>query len=182
MCFEHGIGSITLRPGWKKETQMATTVMRVEHINPFIAAVNTTFRTMLGWEVRRGKPVIKQTRTAEHSVSGVIGLSGKAVGTVVLSFSTPVALKAASALLMEELSEINTEVLDAVGELTNMVAGAAKAQLEEYQLSVSLPNVVTGHNHIVHFPSTVTPIAIPFETDYGPFTLEVALAAVEGAG
>jgi chemotaxis protein CheX len=153
--------------------------MRVEHINPFIASVVNTFRTMLGWELRRGRPVLKQARTADHQISGVIGLSGKAVGTVVLSFSKEVALKAASALLLEELSEINTEVLDAVGELTNMVAGAAKAQLEEYELSVSLPNVVTGHNHMVHFPSTVTPVAIPFETEHGPFTLEIALAPVE---
>lgn len=158
---------------------MGHVAIRVEHINPFISAAVTTFRTMLGWELRRGKPVLKRTRTADHHVSGVIGLSGKAVGTVVLSFSETVALKAASALLLEEMSEINTEVLDAVGELTNMVAGAAKAQLEEYQLSVSLPNVVTGHQHMVHFPSTVTPISIPFETDYGPFTLEVALAPVE---
>ncbi|MCS7237406.1 MAG: chemotaxis protein CheX [Thermoguttaceae bacterium] len=158
---------------------MSNTAMRVEHINPFISAVLTTFRTMLGWELRRGKPVVKRVRTADHQVSGVIGLSGKAVGTVVLSFSEQVALKAASALLLEDLHEINTEVLDAVGELTNMVAGAAKAQLEEYQLSVSLPNVVTGHQHMVHFPSTVTPISIPFETEHGPFTLEVALAPQE---
>ncbi len=153
--------------------------IRVEHINPFISAVLTTFRTMLGWELQRGKPVLKRTRTADHQVSGVIGLSGKAVGTVVLSFSEAVALKAASALLLDEVREINTEVLDAVGELTNMVAGAAKAQLEEYQLSVSLPNVVTGHQHMVHFPSTITPISIPFETEFGPFTLEVALAPIE---
>ncbi len=152
--------------------------MRVEHINPFISALKKTFNTMLSWNPIRGKPVLKEARTADHQVSGVIGLSGKAVGTVVLSFSTPVALKAASAMLMTEAKTIDADVLDAVGELTNMVAGAAKAELEQYELMVSLPNVVTGENHMVHFPSTVTPISIPFETEYGPFTLEVALAPV----
>ncbi len=56
----------------------------------------------------------------------MIGLSGRAVGTVVLNFSEQVALKAASTMLMTDLTVLNEDALDAVGELTNMVA-AAKA-------------------------------------------------------
>jgi chemotaxis protein CheX len=81
-------------------------------------------------------------------------------------------------MLMTEATEINDDVLDAVGELTNMVAGAAKAELEEYELMVSLPNVITGRDHDVHFPSNVTPICVSFETDWGELTLEVGLATV----
>jgi chemotaxis protein CheX len=81
-------------------------------------------------------------------------------------------------MLMMEATEINNDVLDAVGELTNMVAGAAKAELEEFQLQVSLPNVVTGDAHEIHFPSNVTPLSISFETDWGPLALEVGLAPV----
>jgi chemotaxis protein CheX len=112
-----------------------------------------------------------------HEISGIIGLSGKAVGMVVLSLSEPLALKAASTMLMTETKEINDDVVDAVGELANMVAGAAKAELEEYELSVSLPSVVTGKNHEIRFPSNVTPICIPYETPWGPLMLEVGLVA-----
>lgn len=152
--------------------------MRVEYINPFIASLKNTFRTMLGCEARRGQLSIKKNGRAEHSISGVIGLSGKAVGTVVVSFSSAVALRAASTMLMTEATEVNHDVLDAVGELTNMVAGSAKAQLDQYNLMVSLPNVVTGQDHEIHFPSCVTPICIGFETDWGPLSLEVGLAPV----
>jgi chemotaxis protein CheX len=152
--------------------------MQVEHINPFIAALQNTFQTMLSCEARRGSLAVKQDRRAAHEVSGVIGLSGRAVGTVVVSFSTEVALKAASTMLMMEATRIDDDVVDAVGELTNMVAGAAKAELEEYELMVSLPNVVTGPAHEVHFPSEVTPICIAFDTDWGPIALEVGLTAV----
>lgn len=155
--------------------------MQVEYINPFIAALKNTFRTMLSCEARRGKVAVKQDSRAAHEISGVIGLSGRAVGTVVVSFSTQVALKAASTMLMMETTEVDDEVVDAVGELTNMVAGAAKAELEEYNLAVSLPNVITGPAHEVHFPSEVTPIAIAFDTDWGPVSLEVGLKAVEEA-
>jgi len=152
--------------------------MQVEYINPFVTSVKNTFGTMLGCQVRRGPLVLKQDHSPQHEVSGVIGLSGRAAGTVVLSFSAPLAIKAASILLMTELPQINDEVLDAVGELTNMVAGGAKAELEEYRLAVSLPNVITGKGHVVHFPSEVTPIGIPFETEWGPLTLEVGFAPV----
>ena len=152
--------------------------MQVEHINPFISAVINTFQTMLSCEARRGALAVKQDSRAAHEVSGVIGLSGKAVGTVVVSFSTPVALKAASTMLMMESTKIDDDVLDAVGELTNMVAGAAKAELEEFNMQVSLPNVITGPAHEVHFPSEVTPIGIAFDTDWGPLSLEVGLTPV----
>jgi chemotaxis protein CheX len=152
--------------------------MRVEHINPFISSLKNAFRTMLGCEARRGQLVLKRDARTEHFISGVIGLSGKAVGTVVVSFSKELALKAASAMLMAEATEVNDDVLDAVGELTNMVAGRAKSTLEEYEMMVSLPNVITGYGHEVHFPSNVTPISISFETDWGPLALEVGLVPV----
>ncbi len=152
--------------------------MRVEYINPFIVSLKNVLHTMLACEARRGAIALKPDNRATHAVSGVIGLSGKAVGTVVLSLSEAVALKAAATMLMAEATEINDDVLDAVGELTNMVAGRAKAELEEFELMVSLPSVITGLGHEIHFPSNVTPLSIAFDTDWGPLTLEVGLAPV----
>jgi chemotaxis protein CheX len=153
--------------------------MRAEYINPFIVALNDAFTTMLDCEVKRGQIALKGDCTAKYDVSGVIGLSGTAVGTVVLSLSDEVATSAASMLLMYEATEIDADVVDAVGELTNMVAGAAKAQLEEFSLNVSLPNVVTGRGHEIRFPSNVTPICVPFTTKWGDMCLEVGLTPVE---
>lgn len=149
--------------------------MRAEYINPFLSSLSTTFRTMLSIEVSRGEMWLKQDSAPLHEVSGVIGLSGKAVGSVVLSLSGELAKKAASHMLMTEIDEVNDDVTDAVGELANMVAGAAKAQLEELEMSVSLPNVITGTNYHVRFPSDVKPICIAFSTDWGPLVLEVGL-------
>lgn len=152
--------------------------MRVEYINPFVSSLRHTFHTMLSCEAHRGTIVLKKDNRSRHHISGVIGLSGKAVGTVVVSFSESVALKAASTMLLTEFTEINDDVLDAVGELTNIVAGGAKVELEEYALMSSLPNVITGSGHEVHFPSDVTPVSIPFDTDWGPLTLEVGFTEV----
>jgi len=66
-----------------------------------------------------------------------------------------------------------------VGELTNMIAGAAKAQLAHLELSISIPNIVTGPDHVVHYPTEVTPICILFESELGDFIIEVGFAKLD---
>ena len=149
--------------------------MQAEHINPFLKSVCSTFSTMMQCEARRGEMSLADVGVRKYPISGVIGLSGKAVGTVVINLSEEVALKGASAMLMMEMTELDDDVLDAVGEIANMVAGQAKAELEEYDLSVSLPNVVTGDNHDIRFPSDAKPLAVAFDTDFGPLELVVGL-------
>lgn len=149
--------------------------MKVEYINPFVTSTHSVFATMLGWEITRGAPFVKDSDQPHHDVSGVIGLSGKAKGTIVLSLDREVALAATEALLGERPAEIGEEVVDAVGELANMIAGGAKAQLEQLAMRVSLPSVITGKSHTVQFPSRATQIAIPFESEAGPLMVEFGL-------
>jgi chemotaxis protein CheX len=170
------MASIDLASSLLPEKDPAT--MRADYINPFIASLSHTFRTMLNCEIHRGPLQLKSQSALKFPISGVIGLSGKAVGTVVINLSEAVAIKAAAVMLMMDIEQIDEEVIDAVGEIANMVAGAAKAELAEYELSISLPNVVTGSQHDIRFPSNVTPICVPFETDFGPLVLEVGLATV----
>ena len=157
----------------KYRVPLMTQAVRVEFINPFIIAVSKTLETMVGCRVMREPPQIKKEKSALYPVSGIIGLSGAIVGTVVLTMSETLALKSASAMLMEEYAELNHDVFDAVGELTNVIAGNAKAQLEEYKLSLSLPNVIYGKDAELRFPERCQPISIPFQTDYGPMAIEI---------
>ena len=92
-----------------------------------------------------------------------------------LSLSREVALGATEAMLGEHHTEINADVVDVVGELTNMIAGSAKAKLEQFAMSISLPNVVIGKNHSVAFPTGVTPFGIPFTTKWGEVCIDVGL-------
>jgi chemotaxis protein CheX len=149
--------------------------VKVEYINPFIKATITVFRTMFNCELERGNPFLKGSSHPDHDISGMIGLTGKAVGTVVLSIDRDVALKAAESMLGERQQDLNADVVDAVGELTNMIAGNAKTDLEQFSMSLSLPSVITGKNHVVAFPSGMTPIGIPFESEWGNICVDVGL-------
>ena len=150
--------------------------MKAEYINPFLVSTISTFKTMLGCALTRGTPYVKNGSQPEHEVSSVIGLSGKAQGTVVLGLDREAAIRATEAMLQERPPEINGDVVDAIGELANIIAGGAKAQLEHLDLSVSLPSVISGKGHCIQFPTKVTPICIPFESDWGLITVEVGLS------
>jgi chemotaxis protein CheX len=145
-------------------------------INPIVTSTVTVFRTMAGCDVTCGKPFLVGDKRGAHDISGVIGLSGRAIGTVVLSLGEPVALRVTEAMLNELPPEIDSDVIDAVGELTNMIAGSAKAQLEYLKMSLSLPNVVVGHDHKIAFPGDVTPIGVPFDCPWGPLCVQFGLS------
>ena len=150
--------------------------MDLTYVDPFLAAAILTFDTMLGCKLQPRESFIAHGLQPEHDVSGVIGLSSqKARGTVVLSLSHEVALSATEAMVGERPTEINGEVADAVGELTNIIAGAAKAKLERLALNLSLPTIIVGKQHAMEFPQKVAPVCIPCDCPWGPVTVEVAL-------
>jgi chemotaxis protein CheX len=146
----------------------------VDYINPVIAGLEEVFQTMLNAKIERTGLGLMENNQALYPVSGIIGISGKGVGTVVLSMQPSVAIKAASIMMMDDtLKEINDDVLDAVGELTNMICGDAKAKLAQYQLSISLPNILCGENCWLHFPQHSSPISIPFKCPWGMLALQI---------
>lgn len=153
--------------------------MNVKYINPFLTSTVSVFETMMGCTLSRETPYIGRGSQPVHDVSGIIGLSGKAQGMVVLSLCREAALGITEVMLQERPESINSDVTDAVGELTNIIAGGAKGQMEHLELSVSLPTVITGHTHSIEFPSRVTPVCIPFQSDWGPVTVEFGLVEDE---
>ncbi len=152
--------------------------MKVEFINPFVTSAVTVFRKMLQCDLTRGEIYLKGHFQPDHEMSGVIGLSGGAIGTVVLSLSRAVAISATETMLGERPETLNSDVVDAIGEITNMIAGSAKADLEQFAMTLSLPNVIIGKNHTVTFPSGITPISIPFSCEWGSVCLDVGLCEV----
>ena len=149
--------------------------MRAEYINPFIEATVNVFGTMLGCKVERTGLELNESYAPNHEVTGIIGLSGKASGDIVLSFEKTLALSTTEALLGEPVETIGDDVVDAVGEITNMIAGNAKSHLEELEMTLALPTVIVGKNHSIRFPTKVRPIAIHFTSDWGGLTIEVGL-------
>ena len=146
--------------------------MDVRYINPFVLAVKTVFKTMLNLEVLVSKPVIKAKDSTTSDISAIIGLS--------LCFSKQVAVRVASTFAGTELSIYEpADLADALGELTNMVAGQAKAQLPQSSITISLPRVVLGDQHRVLESHASPVLLLPCDCSIGRFAVEVTLVTKE---
>ena len=148
--------------------------MDVKYINPFLVAVQNVFDTMLSLPFKLGKAHIKDDPLPLYEVSGIIGLSGDVTGSVVISLSRQIACQLASALSGENLTELNDDCIDAIGEITNMIAGNAKKDFPGDHNSLSIPNVVIGR-HKVAYPKGTPIIALPCETSAGRLAIDIAL-------
>ena len=148
--------------------------MDVKYINPFINAVKKLFNTMIDVPFKLGKPCLKQGNVPEYEISGIIGLSGTVSGCVVINLSKEIALQLVSALISEEITELDDDCTDAIGEIANIIAGNAKTDFPSQGTSISVPSVVIG-KHKVSYPSGLPIIAIPCITDKGELVIEVAL-------
>ena len=149
--------------------------MDVKLINPFINATLSVLETMAFITVTAGNPYVKKDNVAVGDVTGVLGLTGVANGTISVSFEEKCILTIVSNMFGETMEKLDDDISDAVGELTNMISGQARRELEQIGkvFKAAIPSVVTGKNHSIRHYSEGPKIAIPFSTEGGEFTIEV---------
>ena len=100
----------------------------VNIINPFITAIVNVFSTMMQMEIKRTSLALKKNDKLFGDITAVIGLAGSGSGSVMISFPAELAgFIVAKMLGCEPVSLNKLDVKDGIGEIVNMVAGAAKA-------------------------------------------------------
>ncbi|MDD5170334.1 MAG: chemotaxis protein CheX [Syntrophales bacterium] len=152
--------------------------MDAKFITAFLEATESVINTMAFIKPQPGRPYLKKDSMAQGDVSAVIGMTGSVQGSLAISFSGSCILKIVSNMLGEELTDITSDIKDAVGEITNMVSGVARQKLEAngYSVAAAIPTVVSGINHrIIHVLGGPS-IIIPFETDSGPFVIDICIS------
>ncbi|MDP2561498.1 chemotaxis protein CheX [Psychrobium sp. 1_MG-2023] len=150
--------------------------MNVDFINPFLDSLLNVLSTMASTTLKPGKPALKKNEVAHGDVSGLIGMVGpNTKGSLSISFEESLALQIMHRMLGESPSEINEEVTDMVGEITNMVTGGAKNLLgnKGYEFDMATPVVVSGKNHSISHMSDGTKIMIPFTSPDGNAVIEI---------
>lgn len=154
--------------------------MDVKLINPFLNGAKEVLQKMASVESTVGTPYIKQDDRATGDVSGVIGLTGDAIGSLAISFSESCICGIAGAMLSESFVQANQDVFDAVGEITNMISGVARTYLEKDTMTVwaGIPAVVFGKDHYVKHILKSPSIVIPFTTEYGSFFVDVCIKSI----
>ncbi|WP_017446193.1 chemotaxis protein CheX [Gayadomonas joobiniege] len=155
--------------------------MNADFVNPFLSAFVNVLSTMAMTEVKPDKPRIKKDEVARGDVSGLIGMVGpQTKGSFSVSFEENLALEVMGRMLGEKPNEVNEEVTDMVGEITNMVTGGAKRLLSEkgYEFDMATPVVVSGKGHTLTHKSEGPVMIMPFMSDAGAAHIEICFDKV----
>ncbi len=149
--------------------------MRVEFINPFLSSMLNVMSTMAKIELTPEKPKLKKNEVARGDVSGLIGMvSPETKGSLSITFDAPLALATMKGMVGEAPDEVNEEITDLVGEITNMVTGGAKRMLSEkgIEFNMATPIVVSGKQHTIHHKSKGPVVIISLKGDAGRAYIE----------
>lgn len=156
-----------------------------KYIQPFVDVCVNVFKDFIGAELIAGRPYFAdKTDLHEWDVSAIIGLTGEARGALVISMKTGLACNLTGMLTGAKHTGMDDEVVDAIGEIINIIAGNAKRGLEEsFRLVISLPTIVRGAGHTIQWPNDQARImCIPFKIfESDEFCLSVAIEASNGA-
>ncbi len=146
----------------------------IEVARPFIKAVVDVLRTMAGIDAVVGKPYTKNDNSAAGDVSAIVGVTGDKKGSISVTFTRSCAIALVKGMLGDDIQDVLQDTQDAVGEVTNMVSGQARAGLVDLGITLqgSTPTVIVGAGHTIRHISACTVIAIPFTTPHGNFTVE----------
>lgn len=150
--------------------------MNADFINPFLTSVQNVLSMMAQIELTPGKPQMKEDDVARGDVSGLIGMVGpQTKGSFSITFDESLALEIMKNMLGEKPSEINDDITDMVGEITNMVTGGAKRTLGEkgFEFEMASPVVVSGFNHSISHRSEGPKLIMPFTHAAGKAHIEI---------
>jgi len=154
------------------------------YVEPFVEVTINTFKEFVGMEVTPRHPHFLDTEEVfEWDVSAVIGLSGAVKGAIIVSMKTELAVKVTEMLTSEKHTEIDADVIDAIGEINNIISGNIKPKIPNGEkIVISIPTIIKGKEHSIAWPSKQTRIlCIPHKAfDNDIFHLMVAIEMQNG--
>jgi len=151
-----------------------------KYIQSIIKVCKSVFHDFCSTEVKAGEVfyLTKEKRDMGWDISGIIGLSGHISGAISISMKDNVAFQITKTLTGNDHKAFDADVIDATGEIINIIAGNSKKEFEEsFRTTISLPSIVQGKGHkIIWSSKNIRVICIPFSVfSDEEFFLSIAL-------
>ena len=141
-----------------------------------VDAAKEIFSTMIMMEISL-EETLDEHGPLKDTITAMIGLAGTRKGVLAIHFPFPVALAITSSFLMMDVTEINDDVHDAMGEIANMLGGNVKGILSEKgrDIDLSMPSTIAGSDYSFQSDKEVDKVILKFGTDKGSFMVELDL-------
>jgi chemotaxis protein CheX len=148
-------------------------------VKSVVSAARDVFNMMLGLEITPGEGYVEQIAPTEtERVVALIGLAGTWIGTGMVSCTPEFACRISSLMLMTECDAITEDVLDAMAEMSNMIFGNVKTELEGElgSLGLSIPTVIFGRNFATRSVGKQSWHVVPIHAGTDVMELKICLA------
>jgi chemotaxis protein CheX len=99
-------------------------------------------------------------------ITGMIGVHGKVSGFVTINMSEKMGIKLVGGLLQDTYTELTSQVVDAAGEITNLIVGGIKSSLAGSEwsfLDMTVPSVIVGQGFAINYAKGLQFICAAFE-------------------
>jgi len=161
-------------------------ITQADIVQAITASTLDVFTTMLAVDVVPAAPQAQPCAPANPTsgLIALIGLAGLWCGTGSISASGDLAARLASALLMSPCDSLNEDVLDAMGEIANMIIGNVKTSLEEKAgpMGLSTPTVIYGRDFQTRSARIHQWTVVPFLCGTESLYVQMCLAPNRDAG
>lgn len=149
--------------------------MKAEFINPFVASAFAVIETITGDHPKRGELSARAKMFKSQEITIVTGVTGGLQGQVLYGMSSQTALNVGSAMLGNEINELDELAISALAELANMISGNSTTRLAEagYVADITPPSVVQGSE--LRVLTVEAALIIPVITSFGVIEINVAL-------
>ena len=147
-----------------------------------IDATVDVFNTMLNSRLVVAEPLINQKPPRTHIVS-TIGFAGSANGLVTFGCSCEAARDITAGLLGLDPGEVESELADAIGEMTNMIAGSFRNRMAERKhlaeddtaWALTTPFSTIGRDFFTVYATGATRVVCPFRMGAHDLFVELVL-------
>lgn len=133
------------------------------------------FASMIFIEIVPEPSLEKGEAPIESNLCSLIGLAGDLKGILAIQCPKQVAMGITGAMLGMEVTELDDDTKDAIGEIANMVAGGLKEALAASgrKIELAIPTTVIGNEIRTSGLSGATRVTIPFLSPLGRFGVEL---------
>jgi len=131
------------------------------------------FSTMVMMEVADENPLQEPLISFHETLTSMVGLAGSHSGILAVHCPKALALRITSSMLGMEVTEIDDDVNDALGEIANMIGGDVKHIFSPKgaDINLSIPTVIYGSDYVLESISTSDALVMPFQCEGDRFFL-----------
>lgn len=150
--------------------------MRYEYIEPLLISTMKVLDNVMQSEIRMGDVLLIRPEEINSDIAVIIKLEGDSTGGIIVNMGRETALNICNVMTGEKFKTLTPLALDAISELTNMIAGNATSAINDlgFDFKILPPSSLTKEE-MMKGASWLEIFQVPLLTRCGEIKINIAM-------